>query len=121
MLMADELSLRSKGTDTIRLGSFGSKNEDLNHRRLDRAEIYLKTDSQEKVKLDVLIVPTIAVPLQTGAQDRASKLPYLKGIKLVHPVTRDNEFDISLLIGADQYWSVAEDKVIRGNGPTAVK
>ena len=120
--MADELNLRSKGTDTIRLASFGSKNEDLNHRRLNRAEIYLKTDNQEKVKLDVLIVSTIAaVPLQTGAQDRASKLPYLKGIKLAHPVTRDNEFDISLLISADQYWSVVEDKVIRGNGPTAVK
>ena len=46
--MADELNLRNKGTDTVRLASFGSKNEDLNHRRLDRAEIYLKLTAKRK-------------------------------------------------------------------------
>ena len=30
-------------------------------------------------------------------------------------------FEVSLLIRADYYWSIVEDKIIRGNGPTAMK
>ena len=30
-------------------------------------------------------------------------------------------FNISLLIGADKYWGIVEDHVIRGDGPTAVQ
>ena len=36
-------------------------------------------------------------------------------------MSRDADFEISLLIGADQYWKVVQDEIIRGNGPTAVK
>ncbi|XP_060588234.1 uncharacterized protein LOC132743696 [Ruditapes philippinarum] len=32
----------------------------------------------------------------------------------------DTTFDISLLIGADFYWQIVGDKIIRGDGPTAV-
>jgi hypothetical protein len=28
---------------------------------------------------------------------------------------------MSLLIGADHYWDVVEDKIVRGSGPTAAK
>ena len=119
--LADNLKIRLKGTDTIRLASFGNKEQDLCYQHLDRAEIFLITDSNEKVKLDVLIIPTIAVPLKTSVQSRASELPYIKGLMLAHPVISESEFDISLLIGADQYWKIVEDIVIRANGPTAVK
>ena len=30
-------------------------------------------------------------------------------------------FNVNVLIGADYYWDFIEDRVIRGNGPTAVK
>ena len=40
---------------------------------------------------------------------------------LAHPGTSDSTFQISMLIGADFYWDIVEDHVIRGNGPTAVK
>ena len=34
----------------------------------------------------------------------------------------DNEsFEISLLIGADHYWDIVQDHIIRGNGPTAMQ
>jgi len=42
------------------------------------------------------------------------------GIKLAHPVTDDENFEISILIGADYYWTFVEDHIIRGTGPTAV-
>ena len=50
-----------------------------------------------------------------------SNLQYLKGLKLAHPVTANEQFDISLLIRIDYYWQIVQDEVIRGDGPTAVK
>ena len=40
---------------------------------------------------------------------------------LAQPVTSESEFDISLLIGADQYWKIVEDNVVRGNSATVIK
>ena len=47
--------------------------------------------------------------------------PYLQGLTLAHPVTHMSDFEISLLIGADFYWSIVEDHIIRGHGPTAMQ
>ena len=47
-------------------------------------------------------------------------MPHLKGLKLAHPVSSGN-FEINLLVGADFYWDIVQDKIIRGDGgPTAV-
>lgn len=37
------------------------------------------------------------------------------------PPNGSSMFNISLLIGADNYWDVVENEIIRGDGPTAVK
>ena len=47
-------------------------------------------------------------------------LTHLRRLKLAHPITSDQSFDVSLLIGADHYWDLVEDHVVRGHGPTAV-
>jgi len=49
-----------------------------------------------------------------------TNLPHLHNLQLAHPITADREFKISFLIGADQYWDIVGDHVVRGNGPTAV-
>jgi len=46
--------------------------------------------------------------------------PHLTGLRITHPVTIHEKFDISLLIGADHHRDIVEDEVIRGGGPTAV-
>jgi len=51
----------------------------------------------------------------------AASLPHLNNMKLEHPVTASEQFDISMLIGADKYCDVIQDDIIRGDGPTAVK
>lgn len=63
---------------------------------------------------------TIATPLRNAASTSFIKLTHLKGLPLAHLVTSDRKFEISLLIGADHYWDIVGDKVVRGNGPTAV-
>ena len=65
-------------------------------------------------KTGQLIVPTIATPLQNHIRQH---LPYLKGV----PIIQDEKFEIKLLIGADNYWKIVQDDIIRGAGPTAVE
>ena len=65
-------------------------------------------------------MPKIANPVRTQ-RNVTTRLTYLKGLRLAHPTTLNDDFEISLLIGADFYWDFIEDEVIRGDGPTAVK
>ena len=116
--LADELQLKPTGTDTVHVASFGQNSQSV--RYLQTAKVHLITDRNEKIAIDVLIVPTIAVPL-CNIQQEVSTLKYLRGLKLAHPVTTENSFDISLLIGADSYWKIVQNRVVRGNGPTAVQ
>ena len=116
--LADELQLKPTGTDTVHVASFGQNSQSV--RYLQTAKVHLITDRSEKIAIDVLIVPTIAVPL-CNIQQEVSTLKYLHGLKLAHPVTTENSFEISLLIGADSYWKIVQNRVVRGNGPTAVQ
>ena len=50
-----------------------------------------------------------------------ANFPHLKGLHLAHPVTSTEQFNITLLIGADHYWDVVEDHIVRSNGPTAMR
>ena len=86
------------------------------------AHIQIKTKSGQLIPLSTLITPTIATPLRNTTSTSIIKLNHFKElpVNLAHPVTSDKKFEISLLIGADHYWDIVEDVVIRGNGPTAV-
>ena len=66
-------------------------------------------------------MPDITVPVRNITNEKVTQLPHLKGLPLAHPVTTDEGFRISLLIGVDHYWDIIEDDIIRGDGPTAVK
>ncbi|XP_060570545.1 uncharacterized protein LOC132728870 [Ruditapes philippinarum] len=116
--LAEKLQIEQTGSEVVHLASFGDTSQRVRHMR--KCCIQLITDDNEKICIDVLIVPKIAVPLRNINQNILA-LPYLHGLKLAHPVTNDRDFEISLLIGADSYWKIVQDKVIRGNGPTAVQ
>ena len=115
--LADDLQLNPTGTEIVNLASFGQESQNVRH--IETATVYLITDRNEKIAIDVLIVPAIAVPL-SNVQREVKTLKYLRGLKLAHPVT-DDGFEISLLIGADSYWKIVQNRVIRGKGPTAVQ
>ena len=117
--LAKKLNLKTECRETIQLSAFGKDNTSA--RELRKSTVYVETEDRRKIPIEVLIVPTIAVPLQNHIRYVNRNSDYLKGIKLAHPVTEDDMFEISLLIGADFYWEFVEDIVIRGNGPIAVK
>ena len=50
-----------------------------------------------------------------------AELPHLIGLNLALPGTTEDHFEITLLVGADHYWDIVEDHIIRGNGPTAMQ
>ena len=113
------MKLQPHKTDKVFLSTFGAQSPSIS--TLNVAQIHLITASGEQLPLSVLIVPTIATPIQSVVEGDITQLSYLKDIPLAHPVTTEQHFQISLLIGADYYWSIIENHIIRGNGPTAVK
>ena len=117
--IAQRLKLTPCGTSTLSIAAFGDATR--NVRNLQKAVVQLETDNQKTLPIEVLIVPTIAAPLTNHARLEIANLSYLKGLKLAHPVTEEENFEISMLIGADFYWDIVENEIIRGNGPTAVK
>ena len=83
--------------------------------------VYLQTRSGDEIPMSVLVVPTIAASLQHMTYPPVTHFPHLQGLTLAHPVMNTKDFEISLLIGADYYWSVVEDTIIHGDEPTAMK
>ena len=116
--LADCLMLQPHGTEELSISTFGTQTSHVS--KLDVTKIHLHTISGQSIPLTVLIVPTIAAPLQNLNKKPLTDFPHLKGLHLAHPVTSTEQFVINLLIGADHYWDIVEDHIIKGNGPTAM-
>lgn len=116
--LADQLGLPSSESESISLSAFGAQISA--SRQLPVTTINVVTAYGEKIPLRVFVVDKITTPLQNHLRQHIQDIPHLKGLRLAHPITSDKNFDISLLIGADHYWDIVEDTIIRGQGPTAV-
>ena len=64
--------------------------------------IILKTPTQG----DMLTEAKVAAPLQNTEFTAFLRLPHIQGLTLAHPITKENNFEINLRIGADHYWSI---------------
>ena len=64
MDLASKLKLKPNGTSTVSLAVFGDANRSI--RNLGKAIVDLQTQSGEKLSMKVLIVLTIAAPLQSN-------------------------------------------------------
>ena len=117
--MATKLNLQPSGKENISLASFGSTSA--THTNLPTGVIQIHTVTGDKIPISVLIVPKIAPPLQNMLRTSLQQVPHLKSLQLAHPITENENFEISVLIGADYYWNFVQDHIIRGDGPTAVQ
>ena len=82
-------------------------------RHLEKTTVYLKTDAGQVLPIKVLIVPFIAMPLQNQMSNIDTKFEYLCGLKLAHTMTQQDSLEISLLVGADHYWDIVDDHIVR--------
>ena len=117
--LARQLLLTPEKEETISLSAFGGTSSSV--KRVAVSTITLLTDDGEPIPIEVIVVPTIAAPIQNHMVNDLQTLPHLQGLKLAHPITDEDMFQIDLLIGADHYWNIVEDHIVRGPGPTAAK
>ena len=82
------------------------------NRQVGVATINLLTSEGQAIPLSVLIVPHIATPLQNTASISIASLPHLQNLQLAHPLAVEQEFEISLLVGAEHYWDVVGDHIV---------
>ena len=116
---ANKLDLSPERSEALNLLVFGGSTTSV--KQVDIATVYILSDSNERIPTQVVIIPTIAAAQNSFLTADIRNLPHLRDLKLAHPVTTDDQFHISLLIGADHYWDIVENDIIRGPGPTAAK
>ena len=85
------------------------------------ATIFVHTLNGTRIEISVLIVPKLAAPIRNSVHAHINDIPHLQKFPLAHTVTGDENFNISVLIGADYYWDFVQDHVVWGPGPTAVQ
>ena len=117
--LADQLQLQPINYEHISVSSFGEQVSA--SKRLAVAAISIETLNKGHIPVSVLVVPKLAAPIRNSVRIHLDKLPYLQGLPLAHPVTNDENFHISILIGADFYWQFIQDRIVRGDGPTGVE
>ena len=118
--MATKLNLQPNNKDSISLASFVSNAAA--HRKLPIAVVQVHTTAGDKIPISVLIVPKIGPPVRICHAHHFNKyVPHLNGLHLTHPITEGENFQISVLIDADYYWSFVQDHIVHGDGPTAVQ
>ena len=116
--LATKLNVQKEGSENLNIVSFGNKTSGI--RNLDKTTVQLKANNGEIIPIKVLIVPSIASPLQSQSRKITQGLHYLHGLSLAHPVTDAESFELTLLIAADFYWNIVQDKEMLGNGSTVV-
>ena len=68
-----------------------------------------------------MLVLKLAAPIRNSIRAHLDKLSYLQELPLAHPVTSNDNFHISVLIGVDYYWQFIQDRIVHGDGPTTVE
>ena len=117
--LANRLHLQPTHHENISVSSFGAQVS--SPRSLEVVTLFVHTLSGSRIPISAVVVPKLAAPIRNSLHACLKEIPYLKDLPLAHPVTSDENFEISVLIGADYYWKFVQDCVVRGEGPTAVQ
>jgi len=117
--LADTLELQPIRQEVIAVSTFGAQVS--MPKKFAVSTIHIHTVNGGQIPVSVLVVPKLAAPVRNSIHAHLNDLPYLSGLTLAHPVTSDENFRISVLIGADHYWEFIQDHIVRGDGPTAVQ
>ena len=115
--LADSLHLPVDKYENVRVSTFGGQSAQV--RQCPIVSVDVLDESGQPVTLQALAVPEIA----SFVQHRPAELcdGYLHKLRLAHPLHHSEHFTVSLLIGADFYWSFVGNDIIRiPGGPTAV-
>ena len=113
--LANQLKITTFDKKHVAISAFEASES--SNQTLPVATTFLRPTKGGKIPISILVIPRISQPIHNLP---FSYVPYLKGTPLTHAVPDNQEFEISMLIGADSYWPVVQKTVIPGPGPTAL-
>ena len=112
------LGLRSLGTKSVSILTFGSKQ--VSPVECEVVRVGLVTKNNACIELKLLSVEHICEPLVNAIVD-LEKYPYLKSLEFTMEMRVVNQVSPDILLGSDQYWSLLTGEVIKSNnGPVAL-
>ena len=90
---------------------------------VDVVRLCVATDQGEGVELSAFVVPIICDPLQNQYIAEAThSYAHLTGLKLADYGTGEDNVEVDIPVGSDQYWSLVSGRVVRGeHGPIAIE
>ena len=110
--LKDKLKLPVIGRESLLIKTFGESDARL--RTCEIVQVGIKTVCDEIVYIQAYVVPVICGPLTQQPTELAqSSCEHLHGLSLADRCGR-GDLPISILIGADHYWSLVEGTVVRG-------
>ena len=98
----------------LNISTFGSSVSQQKHVNIAQIKLHTRKPG-EKLNINALIVPRISTPVKSIIDFTIQKHDYLNQLPLACGVVQD-VFKIDLHVGADYYWQIIGDQIIRGLG-----
>lgn len=108
--------MKPTNSEHIAVAPFGA--EYMTAQQLSVACVYMETESREVYQSLFLLSHLLLHHFKT-VRASVNTFQYLQGLKLAHPIINEDNFQISVLIGEEFYWTFVEDNIVRGDGLTA--
>ena len=120
--LKDKLCLPSIESETVLIRTFGNNEASL--KKCSIVQFALECQDQLKVFINPCEVELICGPIANQTIEVAQQhYPHLQGLPLADYSRGDEGLEIDIMIGADYYWSVVQNHVVRGesHGPVAIR
>ncbi|CAB4004998.1 Hypothetical predicted protein [Paramuricea clavata] len=117
----NQLNLDAEGTENLMIKTFGGEAEELQTCEFLHFNIEIESTYPD-LSLTVFVVPTIYQPLRHQTTQAAQEIyHHLEGLNLADLNTGEEELEVDILVGSDQYWNLITGAVRRGDsGPNAM-
>ena len=120
---AKALQLTSRGTETLRIQTFGTDTD--SEKTCHRVQFDITTKNRSILTMEALATSIVCQPFNNQATlEAVEKHPHLKKLHLADPSRAEDEIRVDLLVGLDYYWSLVTGNIRKckqGDGPTAVQ
>ena len=122
--LRSKLGLPSFGSETVLIKTFGNNEALL--KKCDSVQFALECQDQLKVFVIAYEGELICGPIANLNQTieiAQQNYSHLQGLPLADYCCGDEDLEVDIMIGADYYWSIVQNHVVRGksHGPVAVR
>ena len=111
--LRNELCLPSIGTETVLIKTFGNNEPSL--KKCNIVQFALECQDNLRVFINAYEVELICGPIANQTIEIAQQCyPHLQGLPLADYSRGDEGLEIDVMLGADYYWTVVQNHVVRG-------